>query len=205
MKKLITTERFVELDALRGIAVMLVLLSHYTWAYDYHFKILDEHVFHFPYGDFGVQVFFMISGFVIFMTIEKVDNVKHFAINRFARLYPTYWISIFITLAFIVVFPVPTLGNYELLDILKNFTMLQGFLKAQHIDQVYWSLQVELLFYFIIAIIFYTKQLHRIEFYSILWLFITVVTLLFDFPFEKYLRVLAILDYAPLFIAGMMF
>lgn len=198
-------QRFVELDALRGIAVILVLLSHYTWAYDYHFKILNEHIFHFPYGGFGVQIFFMISGFVIFMTIEKVDSVKHFAINRFTRLYPTYWISIMITLTVITIFPVPTLGHYNWVDVLKNFTMFQGFLKAPHVDQVYWSLQVELLFYIIIAIIYYTKQLNRIEFYSLLWLFMVIVTLLFDFLFEKYLRVLAILDHAPLFIAGMMF
>lgn len=87
--------RFTELDALRGIAVMLVLISHYTWAYDlnsgdYHFEILEDHKFHFLYGAFGVQIFFVISGFVIFMTLEHTKSAAHFAVNRFARLYPTY-------------------------------------------------------------------------------------------------------------------
>jgi peptidoglycan/LPS O-acetylase OafA/YrhL len=91
--------RFLELDALRGIAVFLVLLSHYTWAYDYHFQSLSEHSFHFSHGEFGVQVFFMISGFVIFMTIEKTQSIKDFIISRFSRLYP-HLLDMFINYCF---------------------------------------------------------------------------------------------------------
>lgn len=200
-----TPERFIELDALRGIAVMLVLLSHYTFAYDYYFKILDQHLFHFPYGVFGVQIFFMISGFVIFMTIEVSDSLKSFAISRFSRLYPTYWMSIALTLSIIALFPIPTLGNYSFIDIVINLTMLQGFFKIPHIDGVYWTLGIELLFYTIIGILYITQQLKRIELVSLFWLLLVVIGLSFDFRFEKYIRVLAILDFAPLFIAGMMF
>jgi len=197
--------RFIELDALRGIAVLLVLVSHYTWAYDYHFSILGEHYFHFPYGEFGVQVFFVISGFVIFMTIENTKSIKHFIVSRFSRLYPTYWLAIIITATTIVLFPVPTLGNYTFSDILINFTMLQGFIKIPHIDQVYWSLKIELIFYVIIGSIYYFKQLNKIENYVVLWLLIVSISLVFDFKFEKYIHVLLITDYAPLFIAGIMF
>ena len=103
--------RFAELDSLRGIAALLVMLSHYTWAYDYHFGTLGDHFFQFPYGDFGVQVFFIISGFVIFMSLEKAKSIKEFIIGRFTRLYPTYWFCMVLTLVVIILFPVPTLGD----------------------------------------------------------------------------------------------
>lgn len=199
------TNRALELDGLRGIAVIIVLLSHYTWAYDYHFHILSDHFFHFPHGEVGVQLFFIISGFVIFMTIEASNSVKQFAINRFTRLYPTYWMSMLFTILFITLFPVPTLGEYGTMQTIVNFTMLQGLLKIPHIDPVYWTLEVELFFYIIISILFSTKLLKRIELISFFWLILLVLNLVIDYPLEKYLRKLLILDHAPLFIAGMMF
>jgi len=197
--------RLIELDALRGIAVMLVLLSHYTYAYDYYFKTLDQHFFHFPYGGFGVQIFFMISGFVILMTIESADSLKHFVISRFARLYPTYWVSIALTLIVISLFPIPTLGNYSFIDILINLTMIQGYLKVAYIDGVYWTLGIELIFYAIIGLLYAVNLLKRIEFISLFWLVLVIIYWSFDFRFKNILHVLAILDFAPLFIAGMMF
>lgn len=205
IKKKSRSVRFIELDSLRGIAIALVMLSHYTWAYDFHFGTLGEHFFSFPYGDFGVQIFFMISGFVIFMTLDHTKNLTQFVISRFARLYPTYWICILITVIVISFFPVPTLGNYSILQFLANLTMIQGYLQIAHIDQVYWSLGVELMFYVLMGIVFYLKKLNKIEVISLFWLALVVLKLIFDFPFEKYFKVLLILESAPLFIAGMMF
>jgi peptidoglycan/LPS O-acetylase OafA/YrhL len=47
-------------------------------------------LFVFPYGKFGVELFFMISGFVIFMTLERTSNVYNFIVSRIARLYPAF-------------------------------------------------------------------------------------------------------------------
>lgn len=195
----------MELDSLRGIAALIVVLSHYTWAYDYHFDLMRDHEFHFPYGEFGVQLFFMISGFVIYMTLETCTNTKDFIVNRIARLFPTYWICIGLTTLWVFTFPVPTLGNYTLAELLINLTMLQTFLKIRHIDQVYWSLTIELLFYVIIGILHFFGQLKRIHMYCLLWLFLVALSLYLDFPFEKYLRLLLITEWAPYFIAGIMF
>ncbi|MCL7764554.1 acyltransferase [Polaribacter sp. Z014] len=198
-------KRFYELDAIRGIAIMLVLLSHYTWAFDYHFNTLSEHKFHFFYGDFGVQIFFIISGFVIFMSLQNITQIKQFIIARFSRLYPTYWICMFLTILIIFFFPVPTLGNYTLKEVILNTTMIQGLLKTRHIDQVYWSLGVELIFYFIMGLLFYFKQLKHIIIYCFFWLIICLTVYNFQLPFVKYFKVLLITEHAPLFISGIMF
>lgn len=205
IKQRTNPKRLIELDALRGIAALIVLVNHYTWAYDHYFNILSDNKFYFKYGEWGVQFFFLISGFVIFMTLEKVKSLKEFAIARFTRLYPTYWSAIFLTLTVLYFFPFPNWGPFNLSFILINLTMLQGFMRTGHIDQVYWSLCVEIAFYAIMGFIFYFKKIKHIEFIAILWLLLALTVFLPDFPAKKYLVVLLILKNAPLFISGIMF
>jgi peptidoglycan/LPS O-acetylase OafA/YrhL len=83
--------------------------------------------------------------------------------------------------------------------------MVQGYLKITHIDQVYWSLGIELVFYFIIGTLFYFKLLKHIVYICIVWLSVTVLCLLFNFPYENIVKVLLISDHAPLFISGILF
>lgn len=196
--------RFLEIDALRGLAASIVIISHYTWAYDYHFNLLAEHKFHFPYGDLGVEIFFIISGFVIFMTISRIKTVTDFFISRFSRLYPTYWFCMLLTALVITIFPVPTLGHYTIKEILVNFTMIEGLFKIRYVDQVYWSLELELFFYVIMAVIFYLKKLKYIDYIVIGWLMLCAIRLFINFPLEKFVAKILILDSAPLFITGIL-
>ena len=83
-------QRYRELDALRGLAAMLVVLFHYSWG-------RPENRFEFSVGNTGVDLFFIISGFVIFMSLEKAENLRQFVGNRFARLYPAYWVCVILT------------------------------------------------------------------------------------------------------------
>lgn len=202
---MVKVHRYLELDAFRGIAILLVMISHYTWAYDFHFNTLDQHSFHFPFaGELGVKFFFIISGFVIFLSLKNLSNVKDFLINRFSRLYPTYWICLLITLLFILIFPVPSI-NYTFYEILANFSMVQGYLKIKHIDQVYWSLGIELVFYGLMALIFKLKLIKHINAISFLWLLLVLLSLINKSFFFKILTSALILRYAPLFIMGIMF
>ncbi|TWJ04618.1 peptidoglycan/LPS O-acetylase OafA/YrhL [Mucilaginibacter frigoritolerans] len=203
--KEVRPDRFKELDALRGIAVLGVLLYHYTVAYDYHYNLDSTGKFHFIYGFLAVELFFMISGFVILLTLEKSKKKADFLVSRFSRLYPAYWASIFLTTLLITLFPIPTLGHYTAKEIVINLTMLQGFGKIRLIDQVYWTLKLELIFYGIMYIIYAAKQLKNIVYICFPWLTISVLSCLFKIPLKKYLDVLLILQYAPLFIAGINF
>jgi len=66
------SRRLVELDALRGIAATLVMLFHYTSQYERLYGHEAAPAFTVPWGHYGVNLFFMISGYVIFMTLHRI-------------------------------------------------------------------------------------------------------------------------------------
>src|ERR1044072_9360250 len=84
------SSRIKELDALRGIAALMVVFFHYTfWR--------PQAKLGFNLGTTGVDLFFMISGFVIFMSLLHINQSKEFVINRISRLYPGYWACVTFT------------------------------------------------------------------------------------------------------------
>jgi peptidoglycan/LPS O-acetylase OafA/YrhL len=141
-----------ELDALRGIAASWVLLFHYTVRYGEIFGDAGA-PFHAYNGGFGVELFFAISGFVMLMTLSRMRTAGEFIIARAARLYPTYWAGGVVT--FIVMALWPLAGRTVTLpQALFNLTMLQEYFHVPDVDSVYWSLEVELVFYaWIVAVL----------------------------------------------------
>lgn len=70
--------RYRELDALRGIAAMAVVISHLTGNFDLFFPEYPPLGVSFAYGGLGVQLFFMISGYVILMTARRYGDPSEF-------------------------------------------------------------------------------------------------------------------------------
>lgn len=203
--------RISSLDALRGIAALAVVLYHYTFRYDaiYGHEFSLEHLFIFKYGYLGVQLFFMISGFVIYLSLENTSNIKKFAFNRFARLYPAYWFAVIFT--FIVVLALGLPGrDVSFLHMLVNLSMLNGFVGIPSVDGVYWTLRVELSFYFVIATLYFLlprKQV-LIGFLSLLILafFVKYLYLLGNVHISiKILNLILSLDFLHFFGAGIGF
>lgn len=194
--------RIGELDALRGLAALGVVLFHYTYKYEQIFNdgVMNKYIFN--YGFLGVQLFFIISGFVIFMTISKVKSGKEFVLKRFFRLYPVFWICLIIT------FIITSLSGIErfertFMEFLLNFTMIPDLFKARMIDGVYWSLLPELLFYGIVLIIFLFRLLHRIEIIMFIWLLISFISI--RVVGNPVISTLIVSNYSYLFIAGICF
>lgn len=138
--------RLLELDALRGLAAAAVVLFHFTGRFDQLFGHAGRPLFFAPWGEFGVDLFFMISGFVIFMTLDRAKNASEFVVGRFSRLFPAYWTALAITFAVVSLCGLPG-EEVKFGAALANLTMIQGVFKFPHVDGAYWSLQVELFFY----------------------------------------------------------
>ena len=142
----ITQNRYKELDALRGLAALLVVFFHFTLGrnqYNSFFKL----------GATGVDLFFIISGFVIFMSLQKVSRSADFLINRASRLYPTYWAAVTFTFISLTAYSLLKGGGdlgSKLMQYVGNLTMFQFYLGITDIDGPYWTLIIEMIFYIFI-------------------------------------------------------
>ncbi|HYM36497.1 MAG TPA: acyltransferase, partial [Steroidobacteraceae bacterium] len=135
--------RLQGIDLLRGFASLWVVLSHYIPHWN---DTIAPTLVIVPreYGRFAVYLFFAISGFVIFMTLDRCKTVTDFVVLRFSRLYPAYWA----TLLFATAISVAVFGaRFWSGGFIVNLTMLQEFLRYPNFDVAYWSLTAELAFY----------------------------------------------------------
>ena len=111
----------------------------------------------FYYGVFGVGVFFLISGFVIPISLRNISTWK-FLIRRFFRIYPVYWFCLLISIGMYGVcswfWSTPLSDRVSLPYILKNLALLHSATGIASLDFVCWSLAVEIKFYVVIALVF---------------------------------------------------
>ena len=205
------TIRLLELDALRGLAAFSVLCYHYTFLYSKYFPSSHTTAFHFQLGQYGVELFFIISGFVIYMTLEKTERPLDFVVSRFSRLYPCYWVSLILTFVALRIFPLvlPAKFNATFKDALFNITMLQEWLGAKHVAGVYWTLTIELSFYFFIFTLFILRKFKYIEIIGLCWLLFMLLEyeLLWRLHFyiPPIIKTTNLLFYGHLFFAGILF
>lgn len=171
------------LDGFRGIAILLVLLFHafscWTGQVPYGNKFAE--VFPFKQGFLGVQLFFLISGFVILMSLQKTVYFKDFIFKRWIRLFPVMFIVsilIFITAGLL---PERLNGQPRWIDLIPGLTFIQAndIKKILHIDILdlenpFWSLYVEVKFYVVFGILYYwlgsRKAIYGLFFLFLLWL-----------------------------------
>lgn len=201
--KMTKDSRISTLDSFRGIAAICVLLYHYTTIFREKYGHSYSQAYDFFYGFYGVQLFFIISGFVIYLTINRCKSPWEFAYRRFIRLFPTYWVCLIFTTLFLLFFG-PPLTKPTLSLFLKNVTMVQYLFQADYIDGSYWSLFPELIFYTLIFATFYIGIVKKIYIWGNLWLVASVIIALY--PFARHHNLLPYLfQYAGLFYSGVLF
>ena len=201
------TDRLQELDALRGVAAIIVLVFHYTTQYQELFGHVVAPSLTLPAGRYGVQLFFVISGFVIFLTLTRASSIWDFAANRLSRLYPPYWACIGITFSIMAFLPMPGL-NVSAGDAIANLTMLQYWLQRPAVDGVYWTLAVELVFYAFVSALHLIGLLRRVELWVSIWLafiFITQWVVQSGVNFSPLIRTTLLLEHGHFFFAGVLF
>ncbi|WP_231567974.1 acyltransferase family protein [Sphingobium herbicidovorans] len=194
--------RLTELDALRGVGALCVLVFHYSTRFHELFPQAAHVPFSFPGGNYRVLLFFTISGFAIFFTLDRIASVADFAVNRVARLYPAYLVAMALTLS------IEYLAKASQLligpgAILANITMLQGFAFLPEVDGAYWTLTVEIAFYVCMIAMWKWVGMRWLELMFIPWLALRAIYGFWpDMP-ERIVMIL-VLRYVPFFIIGML-
>lgn len=168
-------KRVLYLDGLRGVAIIFVFLYHIFQRWP---EYTGFNVNVFSYGKLGVQLFFMISGFVILMSLNRSNSKLEFLYKRWLRLFPLMLfasIFIYLTNGFFKFRPE---GDVEIIDLIPGLTFIShniynlflGADKLSSIEGVFWSLYVEFIFYIFSSLIFFCRRKNYIDILFVVFL-----------------------------------
>ncbi|GHH71121.1 hypothetical protein GCM10017673_24020 [Streptosporangium violaceochromogenes] len=200
--------RLGELDLLRFAAAMAVVAFHYLIAFasvwgERPARLFPATASPAGLGVLGVELFFMISGFVILMSVWG-RGLGAFALSRLVRLFPAYWLSVGVVAAVYGLTSVTALDpRLSPRDYLINLTMLQRAVGVVDANGVYWSLWAELRFYLLISIlVIIGVTFARCLVFMGVWLLSAGVLAGSE---NEWAQLIVMPRYAPYFVAGMAF
>lgn len=191
-------EKIGAINLLRFVAAIGVLFYHYMFMfYQRGFSYLDFGSLRSiaQYGYLGVDLFFIISGFVIALSAENRTSFG-FLTSRMSRLYPIFWTCLSITALYTL------FGGYFISEhvtwsrYFAGLTMIPGLFGQTILEGSYWTLEVELKFYFIIFIILAFRSFEKIEHLS----YIAIVSIILMISFTS-----IHIGWAVNFLAGILF
>ncbi|MEV8639387.1 acyltransferase [Streptosporangium sp. NPDC051023] len=200
--------RLAELDLLRFFAAVAVVSFHYLIAFasvwgERPAKLFPATATAAGLGILGVELFFMISGFVILMSVWG-RSLGAFALSRLVRLFPAYWISVGAVAAVYGLGAATALDpKLSVRDYLVNLTMLQRAFGVYDANGVYWSLWAELRFYLLISILVLVGvTFTRCLVFMGVWL---LAAGFFAGSENEWVQLIVMPKYAAYFVAGMAF
>jgi peptidoglycan/LPS O-acetylase OafA/YrhL len=146
------------LDALRGVAVGFVLIQHVG-------ELLVPAIGSFTrsgaqFGQLGVMLFFLCSGFIIPATLERRPDagrggaLTSFWMSRVFRLFPLFWVSLAAAAVLVAVGSYAPERPLGVGDWLANATMLPALTGSPYALALYWTLTLEMLFYLTVSVLF---------------------------------------------------
>jgi len=151
------------------------------------------------YGNTGVHLFFVLSGFVILATALRTDAAGFLA-GRFTRIFPTFAFCALVSMLMLELIdgrPPPSFAFY-----VANLTFIPQAFGFEWIDGVFWTLRYELQFYGFIFLLLATGQLRR-KAWVLTWLWLGIAAWQATGLLPDSLRKVFVADYAPLFIVGL--
>ncbi len=150
-------EKFSSLQILRAVAAWMVVYHHFMQSF-FEFKS-ESFLGHFfsKYGGLGVDIFFVLSGFVMFAALRSgKPSASRFAVGRFFRIVPAYWLYTFVVVARIHAFPEGFLyTDYDLkscASLLFVPTRNPSGIGEYTVLTVGWTLNFEMFFYLVLAL-----------------------------------------------------
>lgn len=128
------------------------------------------HIFANPnFGSFGVDIFFVLTGFVIALVIQSNNNSYSFAINRIARITPLYWLLTSLLFVLITIkpelFSVSIVNSANIINFAKSlfFIPYAGAFGVTPIISLGWTLNYEMFFYLCVWISLLISKSHALK------------------------------------------
>ena len=167
-------DRLAHLDGLRGLAILLVIGYHtfvrraeimpfgYEYAEIYVYKV----------GWLGVELFFLVSGFVITMSVERCPNFFVFIGKRWLRLFPAMLVVTIIIYSTAALLPDRPLGMPALIDVIPGLFFIEPLwlqkifgISVYSLEGAFWTLYVEVKFYGFVAIFYFLFRQRNLYYY----------------------------------------
>ena len=208
------------IDAVRGIAVLMVLFVHTlnfldTTNLNHFFRIITEQ------GRMGVQLFYMASAFTLFYSISQRADKFGFFIRRIFRIAPMFYIATIFYFVFYTIYPNPNIeaassDAFTFLNLFSHLTFLHA-LSPYWINTIVpggWSVAVEMLFYLLVPTVYFIYKRYGVNFLyislasttAISWIFNYGIVSLFSSDLPKYWPAFLYYNFftqLPIFILGM--
>ncbi|WP_328769902.1 acyltransferase family protein [Streptomyces sp. NBC_00286] len=149
------------LDALRGIAALVVVFDHSSYAFmaDFRRDLMPQ----FNTSRYGIMVFFLVSGYIIPASLERRGCVRTFWIGRIFRVYPL-WAAVvagLLTVNLLGIAEIRGFGEQSAAAVaVAHATMLQELLGTPNLLLILWTLSYEMAFYLLVVALF-TVHLHE--------------------------------------------
>jgi peptidoglycan/LPS O-acetylase OafA/YrhL len=162
-----TGNRLAWLDVLRGLAALCVVFNHFGYFVP---SRLNAPVYQWVNpGDYGVFVFFLISGYIVPASLERKGSVRTFWVSRLFRLYPLYLLAVAIAVALYVVHVGGLRGEGAdpETSVLSQMLMMSNVLAGRNLPNVVWSLSYEMIFYLLLTALFMARVHKRSSRYAL--------------------------------------
>ena len=209
------------LDSIRGIAILMVILVHVSQNVNLQNPVM---IFLTNYGQLGVQLFFVASAYTLCLSSEKRQNERNhnlkYAIRRYFRIAPAYYIAILIYFIIRVLFDKIVTGTYVIpeqynfINIFSNVSFFHGFYEPGNNTIVPggWSIGTEMAFYAIFPILFKIAKnsiwsIKNIIFFAVIGIFVCYFILLMlcfngIVVTKNYFLYFSLINQLPVFLIG---
>jgi len=180
--------RLHALQYLRAIAALVVVYAHACIQVPAYSANLME------FGSFGVDIFFVISGFIMLYISKDTHTPGAFMLNRIRRVAPLYWFFTLLMAAIYLIMPsVFAKADLSIESLLKSLFFIPHF-SAAHPGEVWpivapgWSLNFEMYFYMLFALSLFARENVRLILISVAITAIFLIANLTDTdgPFNKF-------------------
>lgn len=214
-----SSQRDQSIDCFRGLAILLVVLFHFTARLPHQALNITQNapppVF---LGWVGVYFFFIISGYCIFMTLERSASVSQFLARRFSRIYPAFAAAVLVLFVFGMIFQIPSVPEAKfhevepgVLDVVLSLIFLGEL--GEWVNGSFWSIAVEVKFYALVALMAFVLT-HRGQFgrvfgvsaliMGVAWIASTFVSGSGSITPQSLLKFITIAPYLSFFAVGLL-